>query len=105
MDGKFTNGNSDAMLELKREFQRNMLHRLRRVEGQLRGVQRMIEAEASCEELAQQLAASRKALDRAFFEMVACTMEMELFNSGAQKGPETEAEAGSKAARILAKYA
>jgi Uncharacterized protein conserved in bacteria len=104
MDGEHISNECDPMLEMKREFQRNMLHRLRRVEGQLRGVQRMIEAEARCEELAQQLAASRKALDRAFFEMVACTMEMEL-HTGVGQSADTEAEAGSKAARILAKYA
>ena len=49
--------------------------RLKRVEGQLRGVQRMIEAGEDCEPIAQQLSASRKALDRAFFELLACAIE------------------------------
>jgi CsoR family transcriptional regulator, copper-sensing transcriptional repressor len=38
--------------------------RLARVEGQLRGVQRLIELDADCEEVAQQLSAARKALDK-----------------------------------------
>lgn len=52
--------------------------RLRRVEGQLRGVQGMIEAEAECELVAQQLSAARKALDKAFYQVMACAMEREL---------------------------
>ncbi len=49
--------------------------RLARVEGQLRGVQRQINEEADCEKIAQQLSAARKALDKAFFTMVACMIE------------------------------
>ncbi len=49
--------------------------RLARVEGQLRGVQRAIKEEHSCELIAQQLSAARKALDKAFFTMVACAIE------------------------------
>jgi CsoR family transcriptional regulator, copper-sensing transcriptional repressor len=49
--------------------------RLARVEGQLRGVQRLIDTEADCEAIAQQLAAARKALDKSFFTMVGCILE------------------------------
>jgi DNA-binding FrmR family transcriptional regulator len=49
--------------------------RLARVEGQLRALQRLIDAEADCELLAQQLSAARKALDKAFFQMAACMIE------------------------------
>lgn len=45
--------------------------RLARVEGQLRGLQKLIDAEADSEKVAQQMAAARKALDKAFFAMVA----------------------------------
>ena len=45
--------------------------RLARVEGQVRGLQRLIEAETDDEKVAQQMAAARKALDKAFFAMVA----------------------------------
>ncbi len=54
---------------------KDMLSRLARVEGQLRGIQKMIHEEQECEKVAQQLAASRKALDKAFFTLVACVME------------------------------
>ncbi len=49
--------------------------RLARIEGQLRGVQRLIESDADCEKIAQQLSAARKALDKSFFSMVGCMIE------------------------------
>jgi DNA-binding FrmR family transcriptional regulator len=49
--------------------------RLARIEGQLRGLQRLIDSEADCEKIAQQMSASRKALDKAFFTMVGCMIE------------------------------
>ena len=39
------------------EIKDNLLKRLRRIEGQARGVQRMIEEERSCQEIMMQLAA------------------------------------------------
>ncbi|AVO32986.1 metal-sensitive transcriptional regulator [Ottowia oryzae] len=45
--------------------------RLARVEGQLRGLQKLIQAEAESEKVAQQMTAARKALDKAFFALVA----------------------------------
>ncbi len=52
-----------------------LLLRLRKIEGQVRGIQKMISEEEPCESIAQQMAAARKALDRAFFEMMACLLE------------------------------
>ena len=40
------------------------LRRLRRVEGQIRGIQRMIEEDRACEAIVTQLMAARAALDR-----------------------------------------
>ena len=51
--------------------------RLARIEGQVRGVRRMIGEDQPCEDIAQQLAAARKALDRAFYEMVSCMIREE----------------------------
>ncbi|WP_144329282.1 metal-sensitive transcriptional regulator [Tepidimonas charontis] len=56
------------------ERKKALLLRLKRVEGQLRGIQRLIEADTDCEQVAQQLAAARKALDKSFFMMVGCVM-------------------------------
>ena len=48
--------------------------RLKRVEGQLRGIQKLIENDADGEKVAQQMAAARKALDKTFFAMVGCVI-------------------------------
>ncbi len=42
-----------------------VLGRLRRVEGQIRGIQKMIEEERDCESIVTQLMAARAALDKA----------------------------------------
>jgi len=44
--------------------------RLARIEGQTRGLQKLIDANEDVEKIAQQMAAARKALDKAFFSMV-----------------------------------
>ena len=49
--------------------------RLARIEGQVRGLQKLIEDDTDCEKIAQQMAAARKALDKAFFSMVGCMIE------------------------------
>lgn len=54
---------------------RQMVQRLARVEGQLRGVQKLIHEEQDCEKIAQQLSAARKALDKSFYQMIACMLE------------------------------
>ncbi|UJW79865.1 metal-sensing transcriptional repressor [Hydrogenophaga sp. SL48] len=54
--------------------QRALVLRLKRVEGQLRGIQKLIEGNADCEIVAQQMAAARKALDKTFFAMVGCVI-------------------------------
>ncbi|MDF1486422.1 metal-sensing transcriptional repressor [Ramlibacter sp. H39-3-26] len=56
-------------------MKKSLKARLARIEGQLRGVQRLLEEEAECEKIAQQLAAARKALDKSFFAMVGCMIE------------------------------
>ncbi|MCI4673896.1 metal-sensitive transcriptional regulator [Candidatus Mycolicibacterium alkanivorans] len=48
-----------------------VLHRLRRAQGQLAGVISMIEQGRDCKDIVIQLAAVSKALDRAGFKMVA----------------------------------
>lgn len=45
--------------------------RLARIEGQVRGLQKLISTQAEPDKVSQQMAAARKALDKAFFAMVA----------------------------------
>jgi DNA-binding FrmR family transcriptional regulator len=67
------------MTVLKDEASRtDLLNRLRRAEGQLRGIQRMIDEGEECMHIAQQISAVRKALDSAYVRMTVCFMEQEL---------------------------
>jgi DNA-binding FrmR family transcriptional regulator len=69
----------------------DLLNRLKRAEGQLRGIQRMIEGGDSCLDIASQMAAARRALDSAYVRMTVCFMQQELRNRFAPGG-ERDAE-------------
>ncbi len=56
----------------------DVLNRLRRAEGQIRGLQRMIEEGESCLKIGQQFSAVRKALDSTYLRMTMCFVEQEL---------------------------
>jgi CsoR family transcriptional regulator, copper-sensing transcriptional repressor len=56
----------------------DILIRLKRAEGQLRGIQRMVEEGAPCMDVAQQFSAVRKALDSTYVRMTMCILEQEL---------------------------
>lgn len=56
---------------------KELILRLRRIEGQLRGIQAMIESGEDCEKVAQQISAGRRALDKAFFNVLACAIQAE----------------------------
>ena len=54
---------------LTREMQQSMTARLNRVEGQLRGIRRMVQEPRLCIEILQQLAAAEAALNRVSLEV------------------------------------
>jgi DNA-binding FrmR family transcriptional regulator len=56
----------------------DVLNRLRRAEGQIRGIQRMVEEGENCLKIGQQFSAVRKALDSTYLRMTVCFMEQEL---------------------------
>ncbi|EGJ11321.1 hypothetical protein CKO44_13095 [Rubrivivax gelatinosus] len=56
----------------------DILNRLKRAEGQLRGIQRMVEEGEPCLEIAGQMSAVRKALDSTYVRMTVCFMQQEL---------------------------
>lgn len=62
----------------KSEARNDVLNRLRRAEGQIRGIQRMVEEGESCLKIGQQFSAVRKALDSTYLRMTVCFMEQEL---------------------------
>jgi DNA-binding FrmR family transcriptional regulator len=74
--------------------------RLARIEGQVRAVRRMIGEDNACEHIAQQLSAARRALDRAFYEMVSCMIRHEPPGGSGQ----ARSERAGKVAELLARF-
>ena len=60
------------------EARTDLLNRLKRAEGQLRGIQRMIEEGEACLDIAGQMSAVRKALDSTYVRMTVCFMQQEM---------------------------
>jgi len=82
------------------EARRELVLRLKRAEGQIRGVQNMIEAGNDCEEIAQQLSAARKALDKAFYELMACAIQHPQFSANQRERHDARIE---RLTRVLAR--
>lgn len=73
------------------EVKADLLRRLRRIEGQARGVARMIEEERDCQEVLQQLAAIRAAAHQAGLRLMrSYAIECLQFS---ESSPEQAAEA------------
>lgn len=70
------------MVELKPEDMTAVVNRLRRAQGQLGGVLRMIEEGKDCQDVVTQLAAVSRALDRAGFAIIASGLKQCLVDSG-----------------------
>lgn len=76
-----------------RNDRKDLVTRLKRIEGQLRGIQAMIDGAEDCEKIVQQVTASRRALDKVFFNVLACAIKSDPSNRKVQE-----------AARLLAKF-
>lgn len=57
------------------DYNDRVKHRLRRIEGQVRGVLSMMEQDKSCKEVVTQLSAIRSAVDRVIMYVVGENME------------------------------
>lgn len=75
-------------MELSEELVADLTRRLRRAEGQLRGVQQMLSEQRDCRDIVTQISAASKALDQVGFLLVASGLEWCLAN------PEAAAAAG-----------
>ncbi|MGW1022245.1 metal-sensitive transcriptional regulator [Streptomyces sp. NPDC002577] len=79
-------------LELEGADLKAVLNRLRRAQGQISGVIRMIEEGRDCEDVVTQLAAASRALDRAGFAIIStglqqCVMDID---AGRKNGEDAE---------------
>lgn len=91
-----------ATAAFRSEHQRDVVNRLKRIEGQVRGLIDMVESGRSCEDVAQQMSAARKAMDKAFYRMMACSVMEAVAVSDSEEQTIREVE---RSTRILEKYA
>lgn len=80
-----------------------LLARLRRVEGQIRGLQRLLEEGASCEVVAQQLFAAKSALEKVAVRLLVTNMRQCLTREMA--GDATAGKALDQIAEAFARLA
>lgn len=67
----------------------DLIRRMKRVEGQARGIQRMLEEGEECEQILIQLAAMKAAIHRVGMKAVACSMSKRI-SDALQSGQNPE---------------
>lgn len=71
------------------EYDKQVQNRLRRIEGQLKGVLRMVEEKDDCRDVVTQLSAVRSAVDRAIGVIVSENLE-QCVRESLEKGKSTD---------------
>ncbi|SNT25842.1 DNA-binding transcriptional regulator, FrmR family [Bacillus sp. OK838] len=71
------------------EYDKSVLNRLKRIEGQIKGVIGMMEEGKDCREIITQLAAARNAIDRTMGVIVSANLE-QCVRENVEKGEGTE---------------
>ncbi|MBS2969151.1 metal-sensitive transcriptional regulator [Metabacillus sp. KIGAM252] len=71
------------------EYDKNVLNRLKRIEGQIKGVVGMMEQGKDCREIVTQLSAARNAIDRTMGVIVSQNLE-ECVRENIAKGESTD---------------
>lgn len=79
----------------------DVIARLRRVEGQVRGLQKMIEEHRECTEVIQQLTAARAALDRVGNVIITCGLRECLAEANIDATSMAKVDVGLKALGTL----
>lgn len=69
-------------MQLDSEAMKPVVNRIKRAQGQLAGVVRMLEEGRECEDVVTQLAAASKALDKAGFAIVASGLQQCIVSGG-----------------------
>lgn len=62
------------MMKFPEDVQDDVMKRLRRLEGQIRGLQKMLDEGKDCREIITQISASKAALDRVAYRLVGAGM-------------------------------
>ena len=75
----------------------DLIQRLKRIEGQMRGLQRMIEEQKDCADVIHQVTAARRALDKVGF----IVLTQKMAECANRKGKSADSEAAMKEALDL----
>ena len=94
-------GTQASSASYRASHEKDVVNRLRRIEGQVRGLVEMIQAGRSCEEVALQMSAARKAMDKAFYRMMACSVMEAVYDSKTEAQTLVEVE---RSARLLERF-
>ena len=90
---------------LTAQQKKDLLNRLARVEGQLRGIQKLValaDSPSDCDAVAQQMAAARKALDRSFVQLLTASI---VTHTGNAVDLEQAKESAAHLAALFDKFA
>ncbi|WP_338657109.1 metal-sensitive transcriptional regulator (plasmid) [Sporosarcina psychrophila] len=71
------------------EYDKSIINRLKRIEGQLKGVLGMMEQEKDCKDIIMQLSAARNAIDRTMGVIVSTNLE-QCVRKNVENGKGTE---------------
>lgn len=70
-------------------YDKQMMNRMKRIEGQVKGIIRMMEEQKECKDIVMQMSAVRSALDRAIGVVVSANLE-QCVRVQIEKGEETD---------------
>lgn len=90
----YDNGDFIVRFEERKEksvYDNDIKNRLKRIEGQVKAVLRMMEEEKDCKEVVTQMSAARNALDRAIAVVVSTNLE-QCVREQIDKGADTRAQ-------------
>lgn len=85
------------------ESKENIKHRLSRIEGQLRGVQKMIDADRDCREILQQLIAIRAGVQSASLSFMQDVARDCLLNADNQANPHAQQDLMNDLIKMIGK--
>jgi DNA-binding FrmR family transcriptional regulator len=77
-------------VQIEQDAVKDVVKRLRRAEGQIRGVIAMLEEGRDCADVVTQLAAVSRALDKAGFKIIATGLQQCVSDSQVDRGPDME---------------
>ncbi|MGE6376234.1 metal-sensitive transcriptional regulator [Peribacillus muralis] len=84
------------------EYEKQMKNRVKRIEGQLRGILKMMEENKDCRDVVTQLSATRSAIDRTIGVIVSSNL-VECVREATESGEKNPEELVKEAVNLLVK--